>query len=142
MKNFKLLLFILIVFCNSSLYALDENGNFETVEERDAYVMSILKKVAKDLNEQTPILLDQETKMMNVMVYLKTITINMQLLNYSSNEYNPFFIDHYIKEKVNSLACQNKGMQYFLNNGFKYMYVYTGRDGQFITRVLIDKYEC
>ncbi|MFW2054533.1 type II secretion system pilot lipoprotein GspS-beta [Acinetobacter baumannii] len=142
MKFSKIIFFIFFSFLGSYSYALDANGNFESKQERDEILMILFKKLAKELNEQTPILLDEETKMMSVMALYKTITINMTLVNYASDHVNPHILQEYAKENINYNVCQSQATKMLIDAGFKYTYIYTGNDGRIITRVVVDSYNC
>jgi len=61
-KSFPLLFVIFLFLTSSALYALDNSGNFESKEEQDRYIVATLKKMAKEINDQTPIMLDKETQ--------------------------------------------------------------------------------
>ena len=123
-------------------FALDKNGNFESKQEQDAFITSTLKKMAGEMNSQTPIQLDEDTRMMSVIALQKTITFNMRLPNYKSSQLDPKVIAQAARENLNHTVCKSKATRDLIDMGVQYVYLYSGSDAKLITRVVIDKYRC
>lgn len=132
---------ILLNIC-APLYALDKKGNFESKEEQDRHIALTLKEMAKEFNNQTPIMMDSETQMSSVLALGKTINFNARLVNLSSKEVNPDELKRYVWGNVNDIACKNKATRDLIDLGVSYIYIYFGNDDRLITRVVLDKYYC
>lgn len=141
LRLIKILLFIFIAM-PCSLYALDKNGNFESKEEQDKYIVATLKKMAVEINSQAPIMIDAETRMSSVLSLNKTINFTMRLVNVSSKEVNAKDINKYAWGNVNDIACKNQATRDLIDLGVSYVYIYFGNDDRLITRVVLDKYIC
>lgn len=122
--------------------ALDTDGQFESIAEQDAFVTSTLRAMAKELNQQTPIQVDEDTRLMSVVALQKTITFNYQLTRLSSRAVHPKVIEQVALENQNRIACGSKATRLLIDLGVRYAYVYTGSDGKYITRVALSSYRC
>lgn len=140
-KTINALAAALLVF-SANAFALDKNGNFESKQEQDAFIASTLKKMAGEMNSQTPIQLDEDTRMMSVIALHKTITFNMRLPNYKSSQVDPKVIAQAARENLNHTVCKSKATRDLIDMGVQYVYLYNGNDAKLITRVVIDKYRC
>lgn len=138
----KLLALAFAVSIGTSAVALDKNGNFESKQEQDAYIATTLKKMAGELNTQTPIQLDEEARVMSVIALQKAITFNMRLTNFKSSQVDPKTITKTAKENLNHTVCMSRATKDLIDMGVQYVYLYSGSDGKQITRVVIDKYRC
>lgn len=123
-------------------FALDKNGNFESKQEQDAYLIATLKNMAKEINSQTPIKLDEYTKLTSVIALQKTITFNYFLYRTSSKDVNPQELNKIAMENLNHSACQSEATKNLIDLGGEYVYIYFGNDGKQITRASIKKYRC
>lgn len=132
---------IVVSMCTSA-FALDKNGNFESRQEQDAFIASTLKKMAAEMNSQTPIQLDEDTRIMSVVALQKTITFNMRLPKYKSYQVEPKVISQAAKESLNHAVCKSKATRDLIDMGVQYVYLYSGNDAKLITRVAIDRYRC
>lgn len=126
----------------SNAAALDKNGNFESKQEQDAFIAVTLKKMASEMNSQTPVQLDEDTRMMSVIVLQKTITFNMRLVNYTASQVDPNLVAEAAKENLNHTVCRSKATRDLIDLGVQYVYLYSGNDGKLVTRVVIDRYRC
>ena len=138
----KIIASALLVSISFSAFALDKNGNFESTQEQDAFIASTLKKMAGEMNSQTPIQLDEDTRMMSVIALRKTITFNMRLPNYKSSKVDPKVIEQTARENLNDTVCKSRATRNLIDLGVQYVYLYSGNDAKLITRVVIDKYRC
>ena len=143
MKNLisNFLIFISLFF-SSTVLSLDKNGNFESRQEQDVYLIATLKKMAKEMNEQTPISLDEYTKLTSVIALQKTITFNYLLHRTNYNEINPQELNKIALENLNHSACQSKATKNLIDLGVEYVYIYFSNDGKQITRASIRSYRC
>jgi hypothetical protein len=141
-RTANLLAAALAISMGTSAVALDKNGNFESQQERDAFIASTLKKMAGEMNAQTPIQLDEDTRLMSVIALQKTITFNMRLPNYKSSQIDSKTIAQAVWENLNHTVCKSKATRDLIDVGVQYVYLYSGHDGKLVTRVVIDKYRC
>ena len=144
MKNksvLNLLIVYLLAFSNSA-FALDKNGNFESKQEQDTYLIMTLKNMAKEINSQTPIKLDEDTKLTSVISLQKTITFNYSLFLVSSKDVDSQSLYKFAMENLNHSACKSKATQNLIDAGVEYVYIYYGNDGKQITRAAIKRYKC
>lgn len=132
---------VAVVF-TSNAAALDKNGNFESKQEQDAFIAVTLKKMASEINSQTPVQLDEETRAMSAIALQKTITFNMRLVNYAAFQVD---LNHFVqttKENLNHTVCSSKATRDLIDLGVQYVYLYSGNDGKLIARIVIDRYRC
>ena len=122
--------------------ALDKNGNFESMQEQDEFIVRTLKNMAVEINAQTPIQLDEETMVMFVVALQKTITFNMRLPRVRFSDVDPSSLAQIARENLNHTVCQDKATQKLIDLGVEYVYLYSDRDGKQITRVVIKSYRC
>ena len=135
-------LIFIALFYSGTVLSLDKNGNFESRQEQDAYLIATLKKMAKEMNEQTPISLDEYTKLTSVIALQKTITFNYLLHQTNYNQINPQELNKMALENLNHSACQSKSTQNLIDLGVEYVYIYFSNDGKQITRASIRSYRC
>ncbi len=131
-----------LLVLSANAFALDKNGNFESKQEQDGFIASTIKKMAGEMNSQTPIQLDDDTRIMSVIALQKTITFNMRLPNYKSSQVDPKVIGQAARENLNNTVCKSKATRDLIDMGVQYVYLYNGNDAKLITRVVIDKYRC
>jgi hypothetical protein len=132
----------LVIAVAGQAIALDKNGNFESQAEQDAYIAETLKKMAREMNSQMPIQLDEETRAMSVIALQKTITFNYRLTNYAAAQVQPKRIEQDARQNLNLIVCKSKATQGLIDMGVQYIYLYSGNDGKFVTRVVVDRYSC
>jgi len=130
----------LIISC--PLYALDKKGNFESLQEQDRFIATTLKNIVIQINSQTPMMLDSETQMSSALALDKTINFTMRLVKYSSNEVDAAYLNKYVWNNVNDIACKTKGTKFMIDLGVSYVYLYFGNDDRLITRVVLNSYNC
>lgn len=122
--------------------ALDKNGNFESLQEQDAFIATTLKKMAIEMNSQAPIQIDSDTRMMSVIALQKTLNFNMILVNYKVTQINAVDVENAAKENLNDTVCKNKSTRNLIDMGVKYVYEYRGNDNKLVAKVVIDRYKC
>lgn len=132
---------VVLLFALKS-FALDKNGNFESVEEQDAYIASTLKKMAGEINSQAPIQLDQETQIMSVIALQKTLNFNFMLSNFRASQLDAKAVEQVALENLNHTICKSNATKALIDLGVKYIYHYVGNDGKLVTQVIIDRYRC
>lgn len=129
-------------FLSGQAIALDKNGKFESKAERDAFIAETLKRMAREMNSQMPIQLDEETRAMSAIALQQTITFNYRLTNYAASQVQPKRIEQVARENLNLIVCKSKATRDLIDMGVQYVYLYSGNDGKFVTRVVVDRYSC
>lgn len=143
MKKYKFLFLMGIAFLYSNAaFSLDKNGNFESKKEQDDYLIATLKSMAKEINSQTPIQLDEYTKLTSVIALQKTITFNYLLHRTNYRDVNPQELNKIALENLNHSACQSKATKNLIDLGVEYVYIYFSNDGKQITRAATKSYRC
>lgn len=132
----------LVFFYSNAALSLDKNGNFESRQEQDVYLIATLKIMAKELNSQTPINLDEDTRLTSVIALQKTIIFNYLLHRTNYKDINPQELNKVAMENLNHSACQSKATQNLIDLGVEYVYIYFSSEGKQITRASIKKYHC
>lgn len=132
----------LVFFYTNAALSLDKNGNFESMQEQDVYLVMTLKNMVKELNLQTPINLDEYTRLTSVIALQKTITFNYLLHSTSYKDINPQELNKVAMENLNHSACQSKATKKLINLGVEYVYIYFSSEGKQITRASIKNYRC
>ncbi|MBE7422331.1 MAG: type II secretion system pilot lipoprotein GspS-beta [Zoogloeaceae bacterium] len=140
--NLRPLFAITFFLLASHANALDKNGNFESKQEQDAFISATLKKMAREMNSQAPIQIDEDTRMISVITLQKTITFNVRLTNHKSSQVDPNRFTQQARENLNHTVCRSKASRDLIDMGVQYVYLYSGNDGKLIARVVIDSYRC
>lgn len=133
---------VVVIVSMSNAAALDKNGNFESKQEQDAFIAVTLNKMAAEMNSQSPVLVDEDTRMMSVIALQKTITFNMRLIHFKADQVDPNRVAQAAKENLNHTVCKSKATRDLIDHGVQYVYLYSGNDGKLVTRVVIDRYRC
>jgi hypothetical protein len=126
----------------NNAYSLDKNGNFESKLERDEFIALQLKNMAREINSQTPIQLDEDTRLTSVLALRNTITFNYLLPRVGSKDISPEFLEREARGNLNHTVCKSKATRDLIDSGVEYSYIYSGNDGRQITRVTIRSYRC
>lgn len=142
MRPHFLLLLTMVFILPSPIYALDKNGNFESKKEQDQFIAKALKEMAKEINQQTPIMIDSETKLQSALAVGKTLTYSATIINATSNQVNAQDLNRMVWGNINAIACKNKATRGLIDLGVSYIYIYFGNDNRIITRVVLNSYEC
>ena len=126
----------------TDLWSLDKNNNFESTKERDEYIAITLRKLVKQMNDQAPFMVDEETRFTSAVALEKTINTSYTLINFSSEEVDANVVNNHAWKHKNDIACKDKATRILIDLGVSYVYLLYGNDGRLITRVVLDKYKC
>lgn len=126
----------------TSVFALDEDGNFESQQEQDAYIAIELKKLAIEMNAQMPIPINEHSRMMSMMAIQKKMHVSIGLTNLGASDVDQDSVKQEAIENLSRAVCTSKAMRDLIDWGVEYVYTYTGNDGVFITRVIVNSYRC
>ncbi len=123
----KKLMILLLVLFSSQLFAGMSN------EE--------LTSIANELNKSTPMMVDKETRLDNVMGFENTLTYYYTLVNYSSQTINSDFGDNMDRILTNKV-CSSPDVAIFFKKGVALGFYYNGNDDRFISKVVLTPRTC
>ena len=123
-------------------WSLDKNGNFESIKERDEYIAITLRKLVKQMNDQAPFMVDEETRFTSAVALEKTVNASYKLINFSSEEVDVNVLNRQAWKHKNDIACKDKATRILIDAGVSFVYLFYGNDGRLITRVVVDEYKC
>ena len=133
------LMLLLSPFCAS---AIDLDRQFESIKEQDRFLIETLKSMGREINQQTPLWVDSDTRLNSVLVLGKTLTYNYQLINFSGSDLDVPFFMRTVLENLNHMVCQSEATRTLIDLGVRYVYLYSGMDGKLITRIVLESYQC
>jgi len=120
-------------------------GKSAVQEYRQGKMLGVLaetqREVAKQLQQQLPMRIDEVTTLYNVASADELLIYNYRMdIKKSEIDYTDFMSK--MKTQLRTNVCGQKDMAYVIKNGGKYMYVYIGSDGISIGDFKIGKKEC
>lgn len=142
MRSLIFIFFALSALHFESAFALDANGNFESVQERDSYIEKALLDMAVSINKQAPIPSGGDTQITSALAIGKTINIYVKLLTYKSADIAEMEFNSVVRKDLNEIVCKAKPMRAMIDLGVVYSYFYSGSDDRLISKVDIDNYDC
>lgn len=143
MKRLVFFLFVVFAFIYATdLWSLDKNGKFESAMERDESLVMVLQKIAKQIRNQTPIMVDEETQLTSVVAVEKTLNYYYKIVNYSAYQLDEKVWRNFALAQLNDIACKDEATQELIKMGVRYSFLIFGNDNRLVTRVTLDKYKC
>jgi len=101
-----------------------------------------LWQAVSQINQSTPIQIDQETILSNAGVKGDGILYRYELINYSSDQIDPdAFVDD-LRPAIQNSACSNPDMKPLFQNGVSFYYSYYGNDKKYITEFGLTPANC
>ncbi|HCG5954449.1 TPA: hypothetical protein NJ081_002904 [Vibrio parahaemolyticus] len=98
---------------------------------------------AKQINDSSPIMVDEETRMDGASVGPGVLlTYHYTFPNYSSKDIDSGLIKSNVFPVVKEGVCASKEMKPSLQYGGRYAYSYSGNDGILIDEFIIDRNDC
>lgn len=91
---------------------------------------ALLKGVAKITNKELPIMLDSDTQLAKVSSEGSTLVYHYVLVNYSSDELDPFALEDLIAPNVKRQSCINTNSKGFLDKGATLSYRYESNNNK------------
>jgi len=113
--------------------------NYEKGKTEGA-LQSVLDKVANELNSKTPMMVDSETRLDNVVSIRKTLRYNYTLINFSNNDISAERIQSVLNETVTNKVCSS--MKNLISLGATIEYAYYENRGNLITIISIPPTKC
>ena len=122
--------------------AVDNKESFKSKQKQDEFITATLKKMAAEMNSQTPIQIDEDTSLTSAIAFQKTFTVNMRLPRLKYSDVDPKQIIQTVRETLNQTACQSKAVRELIDLGVEYVYIYISNDAKLVARIEIKSYRC
>jgi hypothetical protein len=114
-----------------------------TAENREQNLIDGLKKAAKELNKNTPKMIDADTRMDAATIGPGLrININYTLPKHAAGEVGADQVIQYVRSTLENYACNKKNMKILMQWGAVIAYTYHAKDQTLITSILIDRDDC
>ena len=110
--------------------------------EYDSEIKQIVLDTSQQINNQLPMMIDEETRFDFSMALNKQLHLKYTMINSENNEMD---IEHFKIKTKNYLLknqCRNKNMKILLSLGIEYFYNYFDKDGDIIASIKIGFDEC
>lgn len=101
-----------------------------------------LLQVANDINNSTPMQIDQETVLTNANAQSNVLIYNYVLINYPSSQIDPNKLSNTLYMPIKNSVCSHPDMQSALRDGISFGYSYSGNDNVFVLRFVISPANC
>lgn len=105
-------------------------------------IESLLLEIAYKLNEQTPIMVDSETRLDLITSIGKQMQYKYTMVNSDKNNIDSNQFKNKMRTMLTKNQCSNKNILLFLNNGVSYQYTYFDKNGLLISVVKISIDKC
>jgi hypothetical protein len=103
---------------------------------------SILSDAVAGVNAQTPMILDEDTRLDNAATAKNLIIYNNTMVNYNADELDADIFTTNLQEAVIEPLCANPDLVFFRTVNVTMVYRYLGKDGKFITELSKNMGEC
>jgi hypothetical protein len=121
---------------NEEMSEIDyKQNNNETIE-------SLLLETAYKLNEQTPMMVDAETRLDLITSIGKLMQYKYTMINSDKNNINSNQFQNEMRAMLTNNQCANKDILLFLNNGVSYQYTHFDKNGLLISVIKISIDNC
>jgi len=117
--------------------------NKSTPKQVEQSVVEGFEMAAKELNQNTPTMIDKDTRIDSVSVGPGTrLTYHYTFPRYTSQEIDSSWILTNLRPEVKNKVCNSKEMKLSLQYGGIYIFSYSGNDGNIIASFEIDRNDC
>ena len=114
-----------------------------TPKQVEQSVVEGFEMAAKELNQNTPTMIDEETRIDNVSVGPGArLTYHYTFPGYTSQDIDSSWILTNLRTEVKNKVCNSKEMKLSLQYGGIYIFSYSGNDGNIIASFEIDRNDC
>ena len=103
---------------------------------------TLLTEAVAGVNAQTPMNLDEETRLDYASTARDLMIYNNTMINYRAADIDAAAFTKNIEEMVVAPLCENPGLAIFKQLKVTLIYRYLGKDGKFITEVSKDMSNC
>ena len=112
-------------------------------QEAEQKFIDGLERAARELNRNTPRMVDEITRMDASTVGPGfRVNINYTLPKHSAGEIDADQIVQIMRPTLKNYACSKKNMKLLLQYGADFVYLYHDKDGMLITSITIDRNDC
>ena len=112
-------------------------------QEIEAKLIEGLEEAARQINQSTPTMIDEDTRMDKVTVGPGVrVTYHYTFPRYSSRDVDTDWLRQNLHPVVMKNVCNNKDMKLSIQYGATYAYSYSGNDGLRISSFTIDRNDC
>jgi|SRR5690554_6819056 len=108
----------------------------------DDEIQSSLIAVANEMNQMTPIMVDDDTRLDSTIALKRSFLYLYTLVGYTADQLDPELFLQAIEPLLLQELCSSEDMAGFLDNDIDTIYVYRGNDGNQITSVTIRASDC
>lgn len=108
----------------------------------DDEIQSSLIAVANEMNQMTPIMVDDDTRLDSTIALKRSFLYLYTLVGYTADQLDPELFLQAIEPLLLQELCSSEDMAGFLDNDIDTIYVYRGSDGNQITSVTIRASDC
>ncbi len=114
-----------------------------TPQETEQKLIDELENAARELNKNTPKMIDADTRMDATTVGPGLrININYTLPKHAAGEISADQLIQYVRPTLKNYACNKKNMKILMQWGAVIAYSYHAKDQTLITDILIDREDC
>lgn len=103
--------------------------------------LAFLQKVSGMLNEGLPQMIDQEVQLQSTFAQAGALGYYYVYVNYNADQLNGDYILAN-RSKVENYVCTNPRMSRFVKDNVDIIYSYYGRDGKYVTEIVVDVDKC
>nr|WP_136250807.1 hypothetical protein [Ningiella ruwaisensis] len=105
-------------------------------------ISSGLTDLVNELNKQTPLKVDSDTRLDSVATFANYMIYNNTLTDFDAEEVNPQLVAQHFEENVISQLCAMENFRPFIELELVMVYRYTDKNGKFITELSKDLSSC
>jgi hypothetical protein len=117
---------------------VQKNANLQNAQSTE----DALRQVAQDINKTTPIQIDKNTQLANVVALGNTLRYKYTLLNAVHSKFEKNSISKSNGDRIRNNVCSTAGMQPIIQLGATLEYAYYDKDGVELEIVKIETSKC
>ena len=102
---------------------------------------AFLQKISGKMNEGLPQMVDKEIQLWSTFAQVGAIGYYYVYVNYNANQIDGNYILSN-RGQVENFVCSNPRMKSFVDDKVDVIYSYYGKDGKFITEIVVDVEKC
>ncbi len=110
--------------------------------DSDIKINFLLKKTAKELNKNLPIMIDAQTQLDSTIAMNKQFLYKYTIINQSTEDMNSTAFNKTMQPYLVNFVCTSAGMEVFWKNGVQVIYSYYGKNGKQFTTITIKPSQC
>ena len=111
-------------------------------DQQDPGLLAGLTELVFELNKQTPVKVDADTRLDSVATFSKYMIYNNTLTDLKAEEVNPLLVAQHFEENMINHLCSMDTFAPFIELDLVMVYRYTDQNGKFITELSKDLSHC